>query len=337
MGGKALEAFGARRFAKEEYAALSLEIKERIKKFSPLEIPAYFSKETFGDLDLIVPTLQKEDYEEICVALNSWIFLRNDDVMSILYDGLQIDIIPMSPENIVTAYNYYSFNDLGNLMGKIFHKFGLKYGHRGLTMPVRDGTHQITELVISKDIQKIFEFGDFEYSHFKEGFNDLKEIFSFVLSTSYFNSDVYQYESLNHHNRIRDRKRATYHAFLEYLKQRIRFNGEWTSLEKLYSTEEMGYRFSENKDDYIPMIFDFFPEAKADYDIALAQRELQRAIKAKYNGNVVMEITGLKGISLGEFMGFLKRCWDEEEVNLLDKSEDWIKGQIFAIYKEWVV
>lgn len=335
MGGNALASYGARRFSAEEYRRLLREVLILLDKFEPVGIPYYKNKLSFGDMDLIVRSLQSHEYEEILCLLGSNTYLRNGEVMSVLYREMQIDIIPMKPEEVSTSLVYYSYNDLGNLMGKIFHKFGVKYGHRGLTLPVKDGDYGLGEVVLSREAKKIFEFGGFDHQRYLCGFNDLEEIFKYVIGSTYFNADIFKYEALNHVNRRRDSKRQTYHSFLEYLANTKDSDGY--SIAEGYSTVNRGYKFFSDKAFYLPKIFHAFPEAKAEHDALLEQRKLRQAIKEKFNGNMVMEVTGLEGNSLGKFMAFLKECWGGFGPELLEKDENWIKGQIFDIYKEWSV
>lgn len=339
MGGNALAPFGARRFSAEEYKKLLREVLLRLNKFEPVGIPYYKNKLSFGDMDLITRRLQEHEYEEIRILLDSTIFIRNNEVMSVLFREMQIDIIPMKEEDVSTSILYYSYNDLGNLMGKVFHRFGVKYGHRGLTLPVKDGDYGLGEVVLSKDPERIFKFGGFDYKRYLCGFENLEDIFTFVIGSKYFNADIYEYEALNSVNRRRDRKRQTYHAFLERLKERgveDQHGNKFTTAE-YYSTVNLGYKFFSDKSFYLPKIFHEFPEAKAEYDQLIEARKQRQAIKEKFNGHLVSEITGLEGKELGSFMAFLKDCWGGFGPELLDKDEDWIKGQIFEIYKEWSV
>ncbi|WP_457824345.1 hypothetical protein, partial [Staphylococcus aureus] len=51
------------------------------------------------------------------------------------------------------------------------------------------------------------------------GFRNLLDIFQFVVSSPYANLDIYLLENRNHKSRIRDSKRPTYNAFLDWLEQ----------------------------------------------------------------------------------------------------------------------
>ena len=316
MGGNALKYHGARRFAKEEYVSLSKEVLDKLEEALPganfVEIPYYSQKEDFGDMDLLCLPLDPEDYELIHNVLDSEVSVRNSEVLSILYKGLQIDIIPKPEEEFMTSWFYYSFNDLGNLLGKIFHKFGLKYGHRGLTLPLRDGDHQFDEVLVSRSTGEIMEFIGLDPHRFWKGFKTLEEVYEFVESSPYCTPSIYALENLNSVDRIRDRKRSTYQGFL------ARMQGK---PEK--------FVFEKDKSKYLEKIWEYFPEAEDRYEKALKQLAYRRECNAKFNGELVMEWTGLQGVELGHLMKKLK---GRINPGILSKEE--IEKMVMEIYEK---
>lgn len=314
MGGNALASFGARRYSKEDTAVIRYEllaaIEQDLPKLKFQEIPYYRMKDSFGDLDILVEgPLTEKDYDVLhCICGPDSPRINNGGVMSTMYDQLQIDFIPMPAEDYDTALTYYSYNDLGNLMGKLFHKFGLKYGHRGLTLPMRDGDNQYDELMVSKDAKPIFDFLGLSYERFKEGFDTLEDIFTYVVMSPYFSSEPFQYENLNHTNRIRDRKRTTYHAFLEFIKN-----------------EENQYTFLKDKREYLPGIFNSFPGVQEQFNESLKKLEFRLRVRQHFNGEKVREWTGLTGLTLGKFMHRLKADRGEFHSWVLSYTEESLK------------
>lgn len=316
MGGNALAPFGARRYSRDEYETIRPKIIQTLRKIVPeelvWEIPYVFEKDSFGDMDLLVYPLKPEHYKQITVAAAMFNgdldmpvpLVRNSEVLSIMFEQLQVDIIPMEKEDLGTAYRYYAYNDLGNLMGKIFHKFGLKYGHRGLTYPMRDGDNQYDELYVSKDGKEIFSFLGLDFERWIKGFNNLDEVFDFVTGSPYFNKEVFAYENLNHTNRIRDRKRTTYHAFLEHVKD-----------------FPEGYKFEEDKTKYVDMIAQHFGYFLNRYQESLAKLEHRRKVRAHFNGEMVSVWTGFEGTKLGQLMAHMKKKYGEFAKWVLDYEE----------------
>lgn len=320
VGGNALALFGARRYDREEYLVISDEILYKLDHHMPeksfMEIPYYRNKESFGDMDILCLPLTNKDYEYIRKVLDTDVFLVNGGVMSLLYEGLQVDIIPMPLKYFTTSYKYYAYNDLGNLLGKIFHKFGLKYGHRGLTMPLRDGTHQYAEIEVSRNLRETLEFLGLSYDKYKEGFENLEEIYEYVESSKYFSPDIYWYENLNSINKVRDRKRSTYQGFV-----------------KRNEGKEPRITFSKNKEKYLDMIFKHFPESYEKYKEARLLHLRGLNIKEKFNGVLVSEWTGLTGKELGNFMCYLKSGYND--IFWSDLNDDQIKKVVIRNYEDF--
>ena len=138
MGGNALKAFGAERKSKSDYQRIVRQTLNQIHHQFPecrLElIESYAAKKSFGDADILISQDQlPSDWEEkIKQALEFKHSTKNGNVFSCLVDNLQVDLIQTPEQTFEFAKNYFNFNDLGNLMGRVAHKMGFKYGHKGL-------------------------------------------------------------------------------------------------------------------------------------------------------------------------------------------------------------
>lgn len=329
MGGNALAPFGARRYERAEYLELSEKVLEVLYPVVPderaVEIPSYKNKQSFGDMDILVLNpWAPQNYNLVQEAFDEYNgkaspSCRNGEVLSIMFEELQVDIIPMPEMYFDTAHMYYSYNDLGNLMGKLFHKFGLKYGHRGLTLPLRDGDHMFEEVPVSQDGYEIFGFLGLSYKRFCQGFDELEDIFKFVMSSPYFSTEPFQYENLNHTNRIRDKKRSTYHAFLEYIKD-----------------EPCRYDYHRDKDAYLDGIFDHFPGVEEKCKEAQARLEHAKAVKEHFNGELVSEWTGLTGHRLGKFMYTLRSDRGHFSKWVLSYTQEALKTIVMELLEDFL-
>ena len=83
-----------------------------------------------------------------------------------------------------------------------------------------DKAIQKTSIVITKDFDKALKFLGFDVERFKQGFNNMNEVFEFVASSTFFNKDAFLFENRNHKARARDKKRSNYLAALEYFKNK---------------------------------------------------------------------------------------------------------------------
>lgn len=322
MGGSAMAKYGGKRLPRREYFRLASKVLGKLKAKFPTntfkEIPSYHHKESYGDLDILCLPGQAGWFDEVLEDFEVKHFKKNGSVMSFLYEEFQVDLISMPEEDFETAITYYSYNDLGNLMGKLFHKFGIKYGHRGLSMPLRDGNNQYGEVILSKEESKPFEFLGLDYEHFQRGFDNLEEIFNFVISSKYFSSEPYQYENLNAINRVRDRKRETYKSFLTFVQGM-----------------PSKYTFETDKDKYLPYIFAFFPGSEKQYFEARLHLSHLREVKAHFNGDLVREWTGLDGKELGGFMAAAKGWYGPFEEWVLDFTQEELKDKILKVRKDF--
>lgn len=229
MGGNALKSLTfTRRYSKEEYEeltkyllfGLSLCGKRRINV-----IPAYHNKESYGDCDICFEMLPGDTIDSIKEFIFKYFrpkaYSLNDKVHSFDVNEFQVDLVCCPSEIYSSSLAYFSWNDLGNLVGLGFKSLlDLSYGHEGLLMPVRiDNTQLLDKLVISRDTKEIFEIAEMDYNRWSCGFNDLEDIFKFVVDWKHFNREAFNLENLNHINRVRNKKRKTYMDFLEYLEK----------------------------------------------------------------------------------------------------------------------
>lgn len=313
MGGNALKTVHTRRYNADEYHALVKRVMNldwhKTKRFVyHAVISAYRKKESFGDMDIVYCTdddvpFSVEEAESIFTGTKE--VSRNTNVISLEYNELQIDLIHVRKECQYYAIQYFAFNDAGNLVGKIARRFGLKHGHNGLTLPIRDGNNLIDEVLITHDFCAALRFLDLDTNQFYRGFDTLDDIFTWVTSSKYFNPDAYKLENVSYAGRVRDKKRTTYQAFLTWIADR--------SYEVI--------PFSENKLDYLETIFQSFPDAFDRYDAVMRSVATTRYLKQKFNGSIVSSITGLTGVELGKFMQFLKTQFLFNSATLIHLSE----------------
>lgn len=306
MGGSL---YGAERMPLEKFKELMLtflpKLKEALGEIEFTPVPFYSEKEDFGDLDVLVKghtglvrELVVEHFgfiPEDFKTDHSHQYTTNANVFSFIYEKFQVDLI-CTVEQYETSLAYYSYNDVGNILGRFYHKLGLKFGHEGLLRPLRDERGIVRkELVICKDINKILEFLGLETSKWHTGFSTLEDIFEWVATGKYFDPNIFLGE-LSAINEKRDRKRKTFSKFLD-----------WVENEKPKQNHVFVSR--DERDNYIPEIEEFF-ECDITTPVEEFNKQLarERIVKEKYNGEIVMEITGLKGQQLGSWMGLFKDC-----------------------------
>lgn len=327
MGGNALKSVSTRRCDRSEFDDISNELVGILKNdFTKVKVPTFYkSKETFGDIDIIVSIDGINMREYITKKFKPNEIFHNGNCYSFDYKNIQIDIITTSDEDFDTTYNYMCGNDVGNLIGKIAHGFGLKYGQRGLVYPHHFKDQHIGDILISKDYQKIFYFLGLNHYKWLEGFNTLEDIFRFISESAFFNHTMFELDSLNKINRDRDKKRNTYVSFLNWMHENV-------------SNKEHEYQFYKDKTKYILDIDANFPEAELIKHIRRLEYEKCKSlyVRSKFSAGKISEIYGYEGKELGNiFASFKKYIEDVFDTNydnyILEHDEKFLYG-IFEIY-----
>jgi hypothetical protein len=324
MGGNL---FKLGRIPREQYLALEAEIRTYLDQKMPnaYRIPRYYGdKSDFGDMDIIVASEFVGHYwgnirYEMVQDLGITQYKAAGSVFSTVYKNFQVDYFLAPEEHLDSMYNFLSFNDLGNLIGKIYRKFNLKYGERGLVYVYRRSSgHYRNDLHVSTDFKKICGFLQLNYEKWLSGFGNLHEMFEWIIACPYFSVEPY----LNPAKTMEKRstQRLTIERFIEYLKQH--------NIQKTY-------HFEDAKDYYLPQIARYFPEANLleMIDSEVKQEEIADEINRKFNGKIVMELLPqLTGRELGIFIVEFKQEFENFEEYVLDTSQEEINMDIVQFY-----
>jgi hypothetical protein len=344
MGGNALKLVqGTRRYQAAEYHELKSEVFSGISHlrgvYAASIIPACRSKESFGDMDILLaihPAALATIKDDLCkVFRTTHIYtdgkLTNlhgkpgpasiDKVYSLAFKGLQLDFILATEETYRCGVHYFSWNDLGNLLGRVTHKFGLKLGHEGLLYPFKDRDYLFDELVVERDWEKILPAFGWSFERFIQGFNTLEEIFEFVASSEFFNPDIYLLENRNAKARYRDSKRKTYSAFLD-----------WCERNKDTLTR---YEYPEDKKGSLPLMFERLSRSgfKEKYEATDKLYREHLTFKNKFNGEIVKALTGREGEDLGGLISYFRAFFidrDEFRSWVLNSTEEEIQKKIMT-------
>jgi hypothetical protein len=342
MGGNAIKKFGESiRLTASEYDDLVLEIlsilsEEETVLYSQFAMPrliqSYHNKESHGDMDILVPSAfwHYNDHESVKKKLNAIDYVRNGDVDSyaIPYkDSLfQIDLIKSSSATINFAERYFSFNDLGNLIGRIFHRMGFKFGQHGLLYVLRDNTrstHVIEEIVVTRDFYAALRFADYDSTRYDYGFDDLIDIFEYTMSSKYATREIFLLENRNSISRIRDKKRKTYTLFLEWL--------DSTKTTGMYPASDDGkLKF---KQTHYDRALEVFPDFADRVNAALEKYNKLKRITSIVNGETVGLITQLSGPKLGIFMKLFLAVYPVEKLHEMKASD--IIQRIEEVFYDW--
>ncbi len=292
MGGLAIKNAFTRRYSKEEFENIIPDILEKARRIFPeaVSTQAYRDKDSFGDADILCLS-----DGSVNIDIKQWIYdtfqskevVQNTTVYSFEYKELQVDFILTPPKNWESAQTYFSYNDIHNLIGKLFHTLGLKWGQDGLRYVYRRDGKVLGEIAITTDYREAFPLVGLAPSVYTRGFDNLVQMFDYVMTSPYFSPKKYDLENLNKINRDRDKKRKTYQAFMAYIEP----------------LREKEYRyFYPDKRVYLGLIDDHFPGFLKKYRDLEIIDERRTYINGFYNGRIVMDSTGLSGKDLGAAM-----------------------------------
>lgn len=339
MGGNALAPFGARRVDKDTAAAVAEHVHRVLADIAAKYgayyqcslIPAYFEKPDFGDLDFVIDSRFNEKVSKVELlaelerAFGAPIPSHNGgNVFSVgipLEAGcLQVDLISTPSDIFQASLDYFSWNDLGNLIGRIAHKFGFKYGHDGLSIVLRDGTHMFAEISVSTSTEEILTFLGYDYSRWAMGFSNREEIYRFTASSELFNKSIFLLENRNHISRTREKKRPVYMEFLEWM------NNPPFALNS--------FQFEENKANNLTRLFESFPHIKDIYARKWKELDDSKYIKQHFNANLVTNLTGRTHARLGEFMAHFKREHWKELEGIRSMSPEDISSLVLRVERE---
>lgn len=355
MGGNALKNTFTRRYTLAEFKGLQAEVYLKLKDlmnkqpvFSnedqmlnlPISFISYYAdKDSFGDMDVL---LNESFFDYSGMDLQNKLqesfqyneIYRNTNVWSFDYKEFQIDLIFVPQDKFKTTIYYYAWNDLGNMMGRVANKFGTRYGSYGLSYKIKSrisGNYFKEKVIVSTNLPEIFEFLGYDFGIYEQGFSTINDIFEYAVSTQYFHPDTFQYESLRHEDRTRNKKRDSYRRFLDFIEEK-RF-----LFANLYTFHPVDTYF-----DLVANTFAHNVDLRAKRDELEAKEQAEIDIKAKFNGDLVMEmIPELQpGKELARYMEWFKNLYYNQftfEQTLKENTVDGIKGLIaenYKIYKE---
>jgi hypothetical protein len=322
MGGKL---FNRGRIDRDLYLTIEADMRAYLERKIGAEnyrIPRYYtSKPDFGDLDILIHLADGTDWlklrQEITSDLEIHEFKAAGSVFSTLYRDFQVDYFTAPTRYFESTYNYLSFNDLGNLLGKICRKFNLKYGECGLAYVYRrHNGNFLKDIDLTTDFQAICQFLGLDYGKWSEGFADLAEIFTWTIESPYFSVAPYLDRSTSLERRLKER--PTIQQFIDYLDR-----------QQITKT----YEYLADRDEYLPWIAASFPNANLLDRVAAAIAAAERAefIKSKFNGERLMQLLPhLVGKELGQFIVLFKQQFPDFDEFIVNTEQSAIERAILT-------
>jgi len=306
MGGTAIkQKFGieTKRVSTNEFHIIWNELKPMLESLFPKSeieyVKYYHTKETHGDMDILIRNNGTLGNVTEKIETISKYIATNSNVYSFEYKLFQIDLILIT-ERYWESREFFHYDPTGNIMGKISRILGTNLGISGLqyVYRIKNSKHFIN---LTQNFNEICNFLDLDYSKYNSGFENIIEIFEWCLNSKYINIDKFKFENFNHADRKRNRRRKSYHDFLEYIEQ---------------NNIKNKFELKKDKKEYFDYIDSTFPNANFKEEIAKydALNERTITLSNRFNGRIVMLLTGLKDKELEQFIRDFRKKY----------SDDWI-------------
>lgn len=323
MGGRLLHLWflPEKRIGRDDYERIAREVESKLLTQYPRAevLRTFANKDSFGDADFLVDVNNGEkpllDFvkREFHPAPH-----KNGQTISFPYEGFQCDLISVGKENFDVSRDYLAWES-GMSQGIVANALGLRFGWDGLHLKYPLNlispelpAHDFFLITLEKWPEVIFSILGFDYERFQQGFATKEDLFDWIISSEYFDPKIFNLDELNHQNKTRNKKRPTYTALVEYVRDKQA---------KPRPTKEEVRALIINK---YPHVISQIEEKSADI---LANKE--RA--AKFNGNIVRELTGLEGAALGKFIKDFKAHYSVYmpfDVYLDDRSKEMVASDI---------
>jgi len=326
MGGNL---FKLGRLPRADYLALEAELRVYLdERFGDLyRIPRYYGdKPDFGDVDIVLSSAAMQADKPGWDALKQGLMddlgitrhTSTGAVFSTVWRDFQVDYFVRDERFFLSTYRFLCYNDLGNLLGRIFRRMNLKYGERGLEYVFRRGGEGSYKKVlpVSLDMPRILALIELDYATWDAGFADLDAMYRWVVASPWFSPEPYL--SPSSAMRSRAKSRPTMQKFLVWLAE---------------NPAPEGGRSLEHRGDALPMIDAAFPEAKLLEAIAGEKAREARAekVRERFSGKRVMAMfPELRGAELGEFIRTFKDGFTDFEATIAAMTPEAVDDAVRA-------
>lgn len=311
------------RIPAEEYDRFNLRVCEKLYDTGLFDVlfrvNSYRNKPDHGDLDIVAvkPGIKIGTIAaEIKEAFNTEHVTSSGDTISFLFRNHQVDLILCEDYDIALfASCYFSWNDLGNFMGRVAHRLGFKFGHDGLRYVIRDpdnAVRVVKEVVVTIDFAEAVKFLGYDYHNWGFGFDNPEDIFRYACSSEYFDPAQFNLSNRSSEARRRDRTRKMYQDMLVFLNQEYGLQGDEP-------------KTPVDRQEHLQRAFERFPDFQSRYDFAMECFEQEKAFKSNFNGELFRDIFAIDGKRLGQVMEayrkYINRFALEDWIATLDTSQ----------------
>ncbi|KDQ62439.1 hypothetical protein JAAARDRAFT_30349 [Jaapia argillacea MUCL 33604] len=315
MGGKAFSQLLPRasfpRMSPSKYQSLKATYLPRLRGlYGLVEVPREAPEKTdHGDLDFIV-AFPKEglEHSEVKAALGASASIPLDGNRTSHFavpaemgedEYIQVDVhVCADKEEWERIVLFHSFGDLGMILGVLAKSGGLQLGTKGLKVHniFPEENHPVS-FPLSASFEKIMPYFGLSLDTWKQGFSSQKEIFQWVETSRFFEPrrlvKASTFETPNAKERSLE-DRGMYQSFLVHVREIASQQDvdTWPRLKTKAEIRDEALTYFDKKEAYERLVHDNWVKAR---------------VRATWNGNKVIEWTGLWGLRVRELMQEVER------------------------------
>lgn len=341
MGGNALKTIQVQRMNREEFIDVCSTVMHKLTKAFDIQtgdlkvLPFFKNKESFGDIDLLIANEVLSDKKMFNDKLKS--DLGSPEVapsadfhihpFAFEHKGnfYQVDLMFHPRSELLQAERYYGYNDLHVLINQFAmpsenDKLNLSFNKKGLIKNIyfdEKKNNKLAEIVVETDFYKVLNYLGLNEQKHKSGFNNMEDVFKYVMSSPNFDINVLNEKILSPNNDTKKRlKRPNFIGFIDYANK----NSSLREVNNKGTVEYFGKIF--------PGVLEREKEILRQYN------EIQD-IKKLLDGNVVSEISGfsLNDKRLGMLCRDIRAKFNDDDILLTA----WIKSHNEDERKQFVI
>lgn len=311
--------------------------------------------QTHGDIDIMVSTGECGPIPIFEENLKKWFgalvkaVVTNGEVTSIAFHDrdvnqiYQVDLIRVDATMIEYNRHWRGHKGIPFLGAMMLRQLGIKTTGNGFFYPVIDNGQNVGDVNISKSMDAMDNFLDIRHStsKFIYGFSSLDHGYQHLVKSPLFCLDAFYLNAdLEYTGPAKYLEFPRFVEFVEWIKTYLipkRLRG--------HSSQHIPQHLPEGLKDNLVLIVEALPGYQAGKKLFLEDLAWKKAIKERFNGDVVMAATGLTpGPELGLFMEGFKReisskrdfstsilGWSPE--TLQERLKAYFEGSVWA----WVI
>ena len=231
MGGNALKNVQVSRINLDNYNLIKNNILNDLSSYLMIDIAHQVpNKIDFGDLDVLYKPSENLDFRKLIIdKYNPTEIVSNGQVISISYylndKYYQVDFVKCS--NLKMSKFFYSYGDLGGVIGSITKNYSISYGE-GLYCNINKDTiknytgndienYTTNKIFLTDEPSEICKYLDLDYEKWISGFETKESIFDWIISSSWFQKNIFLNLNLNCSEKKKNNIRPFYKDFIEYI------------------------------------------------------------------------------------------------------------------------